>query len=244
MKITVLMPILQRKAFHRNIERILNSQTRQPDEVLFIEEAWSVSKNNDAISPACGCRYVMPTADQLTYTEKKIIGLDAATGDLIVIMSSDDYYGPEYIERWEMLMERTESPIARFQGHWVYNVCDRRFGFVEDVSGGHSVYLTEWARKNYDSNENTLNHIDMPRTNDLVGQFAIIRHSPAGPLRDDGFRRTHKHVGMGHTCGTEATPLGDPNGDWLRKYIGNDEITNFYLAYGNEIRLLSPRPHQ
>jgi hypothetical protein len=242
MKISVLMPILLRQKFHRNIERILDSQTRQPDEVIFVEEQFSVDKHGDRINPQCGAVYISPDTQQLTYTEKKVIGLRGVSGDLIVIMSSDDYYGPEYIERWERFMQSTESPIARFQGHWVYNICDRRYGYVEDVSGGHSVYMTDWAKANYDSNENTLNHIDMPRTNDLVGQFAIIRHTPAGDMRADGWRRTHKDVGNGHTCGTEATDKLDPEGDWLRGYIGNDAITDFYLDYGADAANCQPRP--
>jgi len=190
MKVTILMPILDRADFHRNIERQINSQTVQPHEVIFVEDSRSLLKHGDQITPACGSRYVIAPEDHISYTEKKIRGLQAATGDLIVIMSSDDYYGPEYIERWLRVMEKTDSPIARFRSHWVYNIVDRRYGFVANVSGGHSVYLREWALQKYDSRENTLNYMQMPRTNRLLGQFAIIRHTPAGIAREDDFRRT------------------------------------------------------
>jgi hypothetical protein len=235
------MPILQRQAFHRNIERMINAQTYQPSQVVFVEEQWSLDRHKDPIILDTRVDYVSrhePGA--WTYTQKKIDGLPYCTGDLIVIMSSDDYYGPEYIERWVKLMQTTDSPIARFRGHWVYNIVDRRYGFVKDVSGGHSVYMREWALENYDSNEHTLNYIDMPRTNELVGQFAIIRHTPAGGIHADGFRRTAKSVGQGHTCGTEATDLHDPDGSWLRDYISDPAVAEFYLQHGEHLRGVYP----
>ena len=110
MKVTVLMPILQRQAFHRNIERMINAQTYQPSEVVFVEEQWSLDRHGDRIDVP-GVKYVaLPEYRQATYTEKKVTGLRFCTGDLIVIMSSDDYYGPEYIARWVKFMQGTESP--------------------------------------------------------------------------------------------------------------------------------------
>ena len=231
------MPILDRADFHRNIERMMESQTRQPDQFLLVEERASF---NAHATPIAGGEYVLCDEAWVSYTEKKIRGLAAATGDLIVIMSSDDYYSPRYLEIWEQLFRASNAQIIRFQSHWVYNIVDRRYGLVGDVSGGHSAYMRDWARAEYDSNENTLNRIDMPRTDKLLGEFAIIRHTPAGEMRDDGFRRSAKLRGHGHTCGTEHTPELDPKGSWLREYIGDDATTDFYLNYGDRARLEYP----
>lgn len=236
MKVTVLMPILNRSDFHANIKRMIDHQTHQPEEVIFVEEKSSLMNHGGHIECNAPTRYVVCKEDHVSYTNKKVRGLNCATRDLIVIMSSDDYYAPDYIQIWVNIFTNRQCNIARFQSHWVYNIVDRRYGLVKDVSGGHSAYLREWALAQYDSNENTLNRIPMPRTDAFLGHFAIIRHTPAGEMREDGFRRNAKMLGRGHTCGTEYTPENDPNGDWLRSYINNNTITDFYLDYGDKAR--------
>ncbi len=239
MKVSVVMPLYERADFHANIERIFKSQTYQPLEFLLIEEQWSYDKHKRPIE-CPGARYILTPDEHTTYINKKILGSQQAKGDLIIIMSSDDYYSPDYIKIWVEFMEPRGYNIARFQGHWVYNIIQRNYGYQDNISGGHSVYMRDWALANYDHNENTLNHIEMPRTNKLKNDMCIIRHTPAGAVGADGWRPTVKLRGRGHTCSKEATYLHDADGSWFCKFVNNPAIVHFYFEYGEKAKVEYP----
>ena len=229
------MPLYERADFHRNIERIFKSQTYQPDEFIMVEEQWSYDKHKSPVDVP-GVKYILTQDEHTTYIDKKILGSRAAVGDLIVIMSSDDFYSPDYIKIWVEFMEARKCNIARFQGHWVYNIIQRNYGYQDNISGGHSVYLRDWALEHYDHNENTLNKIIMPRTELLKPHIIIIRHTPAGEVGEDGWRPTQKLRGRGHTCSKEATYEHDADGSWFRKFVDNVTIEDFYVNYGEHAK--------
>lgn len=231
------MPILNRADFHTNVKRMLDYQTLQPDQVILVEEQSSYDAHG---SPIPNVEYVLCPETHVSCTNKKTRGMAKATGDLIVGMGSDDWYSPNWLATWVRLFEASGANIMRHQSQWVYNIVDRRYGLVKDVSGGQAAYMREWALAEYNNSENTLNRIEMPRTNAMLGHFLVIRHSPAGEPRADGFRRCMKLLGRGNTCGSEYTPSLDPDATWFRNYINHNTITDFYLDYGEHARLEYP----
>jgi hypothetical protein len=167
-----------------------------------------------------------------------------ASCDTIVTWSTDDYYGPRYIE--QMVNALDGNLLVSHDAWYVYNIVDRMYGYQTDVMGGHSAYRKEILttynppRDKFDGMREK--HIPgIHGDPDIASEklagidYMTIRHTPAGEYKD-GWRRTIRDPAEGgHSCKKEATYI--PDGDWMffNERIPDLKIREFYQEYASGV---------
>ena len=104
MRISVITPTLLRPKALAFSERVWSQQTRPPDEHVIVEEAWSsIYHNYTPVNPfanylICATGIKKGVHRRLSIGQKLNRGVNASSGDLIVIAGDDNYYAPDYLE--------------------------------------------------------------------------------------------------------------------------------------------------
>lgn len=96
MKLSVITPTGDRPEAFRLCELWMSRQTRKPDEWIVIDDGWAPIEAEFSIAT----QVIRPRelwSKENTQAKNLLIGLAAATGDVIAFIEDDDFYHPDYL---------------------------------------------------------------------------------------------------------------------------------------------------
>lgn len=103
MKVSVLIPTGARPHCFRITEQCLKSQTRQPDEVIIVDDCLPNTVCTLGEKYIRGPQIWQPHMN--TQKANLLAGLKYVTGDVLYTCEDDDFYGPRFIEETLPLLE-------------------------------------------------------------------------------------------------------------------------------------------
>jgi glycosyltransferase involved in cell wall biosynthesis len=226
-KITVITPTADQPLGIALLEKYMARQTVLPDQ-------WIVA--DDGIKPATmtmGQEHIVtPRKYDLGRSLSKniILGLKAATGDIIIIMEHDDYYTANHIEVCIKHLENTRATGSRLQRY--YNVEHRCWLEMNNV--GSSLCNTAFTKDLIPQMNNAAN---MAFNNNLYcvdrlfwDSLAYTRHAKTHDINTVvGIKGLpgRKGLGLGHRPNASRTWHSDPEFTKLSEWIGDD--IQYYL---------------
>jgi hypothetical protein len=137
-KISIITPTYNRRnIFPLPIKNFLETNyPKDKMEWIIIEDNDSnVPHINDLIGPLVNVKYISVERDKypITIAEKRNIGVENSTGEIILHMDDDDFYFPEHaIARVKLLMKYPEKEIIGCSTLGAYNVKTQNSSLISD----------------------------------------------------------------------------------------------------------------
>ena len=166
-RVTVLVPTVDRYPYLLTLLEQLRKQTRPPHEVIVVDQTSREQRITDLESRFPGLPLRVLTMDQAGQCSSRNAGLQAATGDYILFLDDDDEIPAE-------LIERHVTNLGRFR-------CEVSSGVAEEVGAGPLPEAFTFVRTS-----------DVfPTNNTLVDREVLVRSGLFDLAFDHGPRADH-----------------------------------------------------
>jgi hypothetical protein len=166
-KISIITPTYNRRnIFPLPIKNFL--ETNYPKDKM----EWIIVEDNDknvsnvkdlisSLSNIYNIKYISVERDNypITIAEKRNIGVENASGEIILHMDDDDYYFPEHaIARVKLLLKYTDKEIIGSSKLGAYNIITENSSFISDgelslSEASMGYWKKTWEKQKFDNNQ-------------------------------------------------------------------------------------------
>jgi len=248
--VTIVTPMLGRENFQKTLSLIVKNQTYPNIEHLIIEEKWSYNKKSTVIKNARYQLIDIPEGETVSLGYKYRLANKIASGDIIVRMDSDNYYGPDYVEQMVNLLINNKALYGCKTKTYIYDITTQEYiphtnsgawvyyrtaipdeWIVDDKNKAEDVELWTNARQygEYVENDSFGNHLAIRHyTKEKVKQNIDINRQVFGTyMTQDDFVKEGGHVSAHEPDGF----LKDNNLELLSSIVKDEDILNFYRSF-------------
>lgn len=220
MKITVLTPTCDRPVGIALAEKMMARQTVQPDE-------WIVADGGEApavLTMGQVHLHEARPAGASNFAQNLLNGIEAATGDVLIVCEDDDWYAPTHIETMAAVAERGHRLIGSEPVQRYYNVAHRCYRLFNNV--GASLCQTALVRALFQAFRTAIqyclwrNSFGIDRAlwmGQSVNDWAFTRQKTVV-----GIKGLPGRIGLGVGHRPDARWSPDPQLTKLREWIGDD----------------------
>jgi glycosyltransferase involved in cell wall biosynthesis len=219
--VSLITPTCDRPVAFALTEAFMGRQTRQPDE-------WIVADGGRTpLTCTRGQRHVLGAAinpGPENFAANVLRAVDAATGDLIVVIEDDDWYHPTHIEQLVARFDHPKVLIAGDDDQRYYNVARRCWRVFQNKGG--CFCQTAFRRDLIPTLRAVTRECEARRSYGVDTKFWA-----SVPMEQWSLRRDHTVVGIKGLPGQAGLGIGHrPNHQWnadptlehLRQWVGDD----------------------
>ncbi|KII81188.1 glycosyltransferase family 2 protein [Vibrio renipiscarius] len=96
--VTVVVPIYNKEAYIKSLVETINSQSKFPSEVIFIDDASTDNSLKILKSMDLGCNFrIIENRVNLGVSKSRNIGVSLSKNEIICLLDSDDYFEADYL---------------------------------------------------------------------------------------------------------------------------------------------------
>jgi glycosyltransferase involved in cell wall biosynthesis len=200
------------------LKRMMARQTRQPDE-------WIVADGGETPAVCLGIHLHEPRAPgAANFAHNLLNGIDAATGDLLIVMEDDDWYSRGHVESMVDLAERGYGLIGSEDVQRYYNLPQRMWRMFNNV--GASLCQTAIHRRLFPLFKVAIQNC-MARNSFGIDRmlWSLVRRNECAfshQMTVVGIKGLPGRAGLGVGHRPDARWSVDPHFEKLRKWIGDD----------------------